>query len=126
MKTAILHLEVKMIRCGGFTLGEVPVVIAIVFILAALALPVLENIKRQSQQAGCLNNLKQIGNADLLYVADNKVFIEPSAGQYLGESSEWIGTLVDSASINRNVLLCPTASQPPTTNVMAQYNLNAV
>ena len=110
---------------GGFTLIELLVVIAIIAILAAILLPVLANSKRRAQQAQCANNLRQLGMADLMYVADNKVFIQPSASQYLGANSEWIGPMMDNLSRGTNVLLDPVAAQPALPSVVSQYNLAA-
>lgn len=107
-----MDLTGKKPRVVGFTLIELLVVIAIIAILAAILLPVLASAKRTAQQAGCLNNLKQLGTADLLYVADFKVYIQPSASTYLGNNSEWLGTMLDNISRQTNALLDPTASQP--------------
>ncbi|HUA66840.1 MAG TPA: hypothetical protein VME24_13420, partial [Alphaproteobacteria bacterium] len=75
------------------------------------------------QQAGCFNNLKQLGEADLVYVADHGVFVQPSQSQYLGQASEWIGVMVDNTSRNTNILLCPTASEPAPTAIANEYGL---
>ena len=59
------------IRRGAFTLIELLVVIAIIAILAALLLPALSQAKQKAQAAQCLNNLKQIGLAGMMYAGDN-------------------------------------------------------
>lgn len=58
-------------RDNGFTLIELLVVIAIIAILAAILFPVFVKAKMAAQQAKCLNNCKQIGNALMMYVDDN-------------------------------------------------------
>ena len=54
----------------GFTLIELLVVIAIIAILAAILFPVFERARNKAQQAACINNLKQIGTALLMYCHD--------------------------------------------------------
>jgi len=55
----------------AFTLVELLVAIAIIAILAAMVLSALGRVKASAQALACRNNLRQWGQATLLFVADN-------------------------------------------------------
>ena len=55
----------------GFTLIELLVVIAIIAILAAILFPVLPRAKEAGRRVRCQSNLRQIGIAFSMYVADH-------------------------------------------------------
>jgi len=55
----------------AFTLIELLVVIAIIAILMAILMPALHRAREQGQRAACLNNLKQLTVAWILYADEN-------------------------------------------------------
>lgn len=58
-------------RTGAFTLLELMIVIIIIAILGALSFPVFAKIKALANEAVCVNNLKQISSATMLWAADH-------------------------------------------------------
>jgi prepilin-type processing-associated H-X9-DG protein/prepilin-type N-terminal cleavage/methylation domain-containing protein len=77
MKTAHNHPQSPAHRGAfrrdpAFTLVELLVVIAVIAILAALIMPALARAKEKGRHTICLNNLKQIGTAFLLYVDERE------------------------------------------------------
>jgi prepilin-type N-terminal cleavage/methylation domain-containing protein len=104
----------KRTRPYGFTLIELLVVIAIIAILAALLLPALASAKRKAQQAQCINNIKQMTLANLMYISDYTYSIQDQAPD--GSTGSWFINLIDYYAKVTNSYLCPTTSKPQQPN----------
>lgn len=59
----------------GFTLIELLVVIAIIAVLASLLLPTLSKAKESGRKTKCINNLRNMGLALLMYAEDSNGYI---------------------------------------------------
>jgi prepilin-type N-terminal cleavage/methylation domain-containing protein len=81
----------------GFTLVEIMIVVLIIGILLAIAVPNFIKARESSRTKSCIANLKQIDAAKEQYMIDNKVTTCPST----------VSTYVGATSYIKNTPVCP-------------------
>lgn len=118
----------------GFTLIELLVVIAIIAILAAILFPVFSAVREKARQSTCISNLKQIGQAMLMYANDyDEVFVTWDSCRHAGSAGgvywPYWNYAVDpyikgqtGALERRGIWVCPSAIRLGPANMTYAYN----
>ncbi len=83
----------------GFTLVEIMIVVAIIGILAAIAIPNFVKNRNQSQAKACISNMRQISTAAENYLTENN----------MAPFTSWTAALVGTTSYIKTEPKCPAA-----------------
>ncbi len=116
----------------NFTLIELLIVIAIIAILASMLLPALNNAREAANRTKCLGQLRNCGQAFLLYAADNNdIFTTNGPGKntapwWMGQVAPYLGIPVSASSTPQSYKLyqCPATSRDPAAQNYSTYALN--
>jgi prepilin-type N-terminal cleavage/methylation domain-containing protein len=74
----------------AFTLVELLVVIGIITVLIAILLPVISKARRHAERVACASNLRQLGQALLMYAGENRQWLPMPAEARFPQREDWI------------------------------------
>jgi prepilin-type N-terminal cleavage/methylation domain-containing protein len=88
-------MKINTSRKSGFTLVEIMIVVAIIGLLAAIAIPNFVRARTQSQKNACINNLRQIDGAKQQWALENGKLTTDSPAttslaKYLGRGTDGV------------------------------------
>jgi prepilin-type N-terminal cleavage/methylation domain-containing protein/prepilin-type processing-associated H-X9-DG protein len=111
----------------GFSLVELLCVITIISVLASMLSPALRRMKLSAQSVACASNLRQIGIAVNLYVADHDntypyIETDPSLGNLYPEDVQAKPMLetLQPYGVTEKTLECPSDLADPNANYFAK------
>jgi len=116
-------MKMNTSRKAGFTLVEIMIVVAIIGLLAAIAIPNFVKARATSQTNACINNLRQLDGAKQQWALENgksdtdapgAASITPYVGRGTGGSITTMFCPLDSAKAIGTSYNINTVGNPPT------------
>src|SRR3954452_22790944 len=65
-------MKIRTVKSAGFTLVEIMIVVAIIALLAAIAIPNFVKARSASQKSACIANMKQVEGAKATWALESK------------------------------------------------------
>jgi prepilin-type processing-associated H-X9-DG protein len=106
---------------------ELLVVIAIIAILASMLLPALSKAKSRTDRTRCMNNLKQMGLAMLMYSQDDSHGYLSGTYNDGDDDLTWLYPFYISGAVAQSIFVCPSTQNFISTNLQKHpYNNQTV
>jgi prepilin-type N-terminal cleavage/methylation domain-containing protein len=102
-------MKIQTSRKAGFTLVEIMIVVAIIGLLAAIAIPNFVKARDVARTKTCINNLRLIDGAKQSYVTEKNLdettsLTEANIAPYLGRAT---GNYASSTTLSGVGVVCP-------------------